>query len=135
MNQAVQSVIEKYYKSFNEGHVDGMVSCLHKDFVHDVNEGARNNGLEKFKKFLDHMNTCYKEELKDIHIMVNNNGDHAAAEFFVHGEYLETDTGLPAAHGQKYVIKAGTFFEIQDQKIKRVTTYYNLKEWIRQVSV
>lgn len=134
MNQVVQSLIEKYYKSFNEGNVEGMISCLHQDFVHDVNEGDRSTGLEKFNKFLDHMNTCYKEELKDIQIMTNSKGDRASAEFYVHGIYLKTDAGLPVASGQKYVIKAGTFFELQDSKIKRVTTYYNLKEWIRQVS-
>jgi hypothetical protein len=31
------------------------------------------------------------------------------------------------------VLPAGSFFEISDGRISRVTTYYNLRNWIRQV--
>ena len=41
----------------------------------------------------------------------------AAAEFVVHGTYLSTDSGLPEARGQTYVLPAGTFFTIRDGKI------------------
>ena len=57
-----------------------------------------------------------------------------AREFIVHGRYKETDAGLPPARGQSYVLPAGAFFEISDGKILRVTTRYNLKDWIAQVS-
>ena len=56
-----------------------------------------------------------------------------AAEFMVHGEYLETDPGLPDAKGQSYVLPAGGFFEIRDGLICRITTFYNLNDWIQQV--
>ncbi|HRN84136.1 MAG TPA: isopropylmalate/homocitrate/citramalate synthase, partial [Hyphomicrobium sp.] len=55
-------------------------------------------------------------------------------EFNVNGEYLNTDSELPPAQGQKYVLPAGTFFAIRDGKIARVTTYYNLTDWIAQVA-
>jgi hypothetical protein len=32
------------------------------------------------------------------------------------------------------VLPAGTFFSIRDGKISRVTTYYNLTDWIAQVA-
>ncbi|MEM6679931.1 MAG: isopropylmalate/homocitrate/citramalate synthase, partial [Pseudomonadota bacterium] len=35
---------------------------------------------------------------------------------------------------QTYRLPAGAFLEVRDGLIARVTTYYNLKEWIRQVS-
>ena len=60
-------------------------------------------------------------------------GDRAAAEFVVNGTYLKTDEGLPEAKGQTYRLPAGTFFTIRDGKIARVTTYYNLSDWMRQV--
>ena len=44
--------------------------------------------------------------------------------------YLNTDEDLPPAKGQTYVLPAGTFFAIRDGKIARVTTYYNLTDWI-----
>ena len=50
------------------------------------------------------------------------------------GKNLRTDAGLPEARGQRYVLPAGAFFAIRDGRITRVTTYYNLADWIRQVS-
>lgn len=130
----VKNLIQKYYDSFNKGDMEGMYSCLHPEFVHDVNEGKRQGGLAEFKKFMGHMNDCYKENLTDIYIMVHDSNTRASAEFIVNGEYLKTDGSLPPAKNQKYKIKAGTFFDIKENKILRVSTYYNLNEWIRQVS-
>jgi len=66
--------------------------------------------------------------------MSSGDGDRAAAEFVVHGEYLKTDEGLPEAKGQTYVLPAGAFFEIRDGKVARISNYYNLEDWIAQVS-
>ena len=66
--------------------------------------------------------------------MTNPDGTRAAAEFIVNGTYLKTDPGLPEARGQSYRLPAGAFFTIRDGQIARVTTYYNLAEWVRQVS-
>ena len=52
----------------------------------------------------------------------------------MNGTYLETDAGLPEASGQTYVLPAGGFFSIEDGRISRVVTYYNLADWVRQVS-
>ena len=41
---------------------------------------------------------------------------------------------LPAARGQSYRLPAGSFFSITDGQISRVVTYYNLSDWIAQVS-
>ena len=59
----------------------------------------------------------------------------AAAEFIVLGKYLQSDEGLPAARGQgNTACRAGAFFEIRGNKVARVTNYYNLQDWIAQVS-
>ena len=52
----------------------------------------------------------------------------------VNGIYKKGEEGLPAAHGQKYVLPAAAFLEFRDGKITRVTTYYNLTLWIKLVS-
>ena len=80
------------------------------------------------------MDHCYDETLQEIAIMVSEDGARAAAEFVVHGLYKQTDEGLPQANGQRYVLPAGAFFELKHGKIARVTTRYNLKDWIAQVS-
>lgn len=111
-----------------------MLACVSDSVRHHVNEGGERGGKAKFREFLAHMAECYDENLRDMVIMVSADGTRAAAEFIVHGIYQRTDSGLPAAHGQTYVLPAGAFFEIADGRIERVTTYYNLQEWIRQVS-
>ena len=45
-----------------------------------------------------------------------------------------TTKGLPPARGQKYVLPGGAFFDIRGGKISRVSNYYNLQDWIDQVS-
>jgi steroid delta-isomerase-like uncharacterized protein len=82
---------------------------------------------------MDKMNRCYRERLSDIVVMQNSEGNRAAAEFVVHGEYLADDQGLPPANGQTYVLPAGAFFEIAGGKLTRISNYYNLNDWIAQV--
>jgi steroid delta-isomerase-like uncharacterized protein len=134
MNTSAEAAVGRYYDAFNAGDRAGMIACLSDDFYHDVNEGTRRDGKQRFAEFMAHMDTCYREQLKDIVVMASANGTRAAAEFIVHGEYLSTDEGLPPARGQRYMLPAGAFFSLREGKITRVTTYYNLKDWIRQVS-
>jgi steroid delta-isomerase-like uncharacterized protein len=101
--------------------------------AHDINQGARQTGKEAFATFMDHMNRCYKEELTDMVVMVNEDGTRGAAEFIVNGTYLSTDEGLPEANGQTYRLPAGAFFEIRGGKVARISNYYSLPDWIAQV--
>ena len=125
------ALIERYYAAFNAGDWEGMLGCLSDDVAHDINQGGRVTGKAAFRDFLGHMERCYRERLEEIVVMAN--GDRAAAEFVVHGEYLATDEGLPEATGQRYLLPAGAFFEVSGGLISRVTVYYNLPEWMRQV--
>jgi steroid delta-isomerase-like uncharacterized protein len=134
MSNSAEAAVRRYYDAFNADDRPGMIACLADDFRHDVNEGVRRDGKQRFAEFMAHMDKCYRERLADIVVMTSGDGSRAAAEFTVHGEYLATDDGLPPAHGQRYVLPAGAFFSVRDGKITRVTTYYNLKDWIRQVS-
>lgn len=128
------ALIRRYYDAFNAAAPDGMLDCVADDVEHRVNEGAHRIGKAKFAEFCSHMGVSYREELKDMVIFANDDGNRGAAEFVVHGEYLKTDPGLPEAKGQTYVLPAGGFFDIRDGKIARITTFYNLNDWIAQVS-
>ena len=128
------ALIRRYYDAFNSGDSEGMLSCLTDDVIHDVNQGERRTGKEKFRAFNARMTHHYREQLQDIAVMVSKDGTRAAAEFNVNGTYLATDSGLPEAKGQTYMLPAGTFFAIRGGKIARVTTYYNLTDWLTQVS-
>jgi steroid delta-isomerase-like uncharacterized protein len=133
MRQQTEDLIRRYYGAFNARDWEGMIACLSEGVVHDANQGGRNAGKTHFRMFLAHMDRCYREALKDIAVLSNPEGTRAAAEFVVHGTYLATDDGLPPARGQTYVLPAGAFFEVKDGLIWRVTTYYNLKDWMAQV--
>jgi steroid delta-isomerase-like uncharacterized protein len=50
------------------------------------------------------------------------------------GTYLVAEEGLPPAKGQTYRLPAGTFFAVRDGLITRITTYYNLTDWLLQVA-
>ena len=126
-------LITAYYSAFNAGNMEGFLTLLHSEVVHDINQGRRETGKEPVARFMQHMNRCYREQLADIVVMASADGSRAAAEFTVHGEYIATDEGLPEARGQRYVLPAGAFFEIRDGKVARVTNYYNLNDWIAQV--
>lgn len=128
------ALIGRYYAAFNAGDAAGMLDCVAEDVEHRVNEGGIRRGRAKFAEFCSHMGVSYREELKDMVIFASDDGARGAAEFVVHGEYLQTDPGLPEAKRQRYILPAGGFFELRDGKIARVTTFYNLNDWIAQVS-
>lgn len=126
-------LISAYYASFNAGDTPRFLELLHDDVVHDINQGEREIGKDRFARFMDMMETSYRETITDIVILANPDGSRAAAEFVVNGEYLRDGEGLPPAHGQTYTLPAGAFFEVRDGRIARVTNYYNLQDWLRQV--
>lgn len=125
-------LVTAYYTAFNAGDWDGMCALLAPDVVHDLNQGGREVGRATFRAFLDRMNRSYRERLLDIVVMAGAPG-RVAAEYVVEGEYLATDEGLPPARGQRYTLPGGAFFTIADGAITRVTNYYNLQDWLRQV--
>lgn len=130
MNETVRA----YFDAFNRGDTEGMLACLSGDVRHHVNEGQVREGRDAFRAFCDHMSRCYAEELTDMVIFNAEGGTRAAAEYVVVGTYLETDAGLPEARGQSYRLPAGSFFSLENGLITRVVTYYNLADWLRQVS-
>jgi steroid delta-isomerase-like uncharacterized protein len=126
-------LIEAYYAAFNSGDRDALLEMLADDVVHEINEGATETGREAFRAFLNRMDRCYKERVEDLVIFTASDPTRAAAEFFIRGEYLATDEGLPDATGQTYHLRVGAFFEIRDGEISLVTNHYNLGEWMRMV--
>ena len=130
---ATRTLLTNYYGAFNQRDWPTFLGLLTDDVIHDVNQGGREIGKDAFSKFMDKMNRSYSEEIADIVISVNEDGSRAAVEFLVLGKYLKTDEGLPEATGQTYRLPAGAFFDIRGDKVARVTNYYNLQDWLRQV--
>jgi len=130
---ATKALIAEYYAAFNALDFDRFLGLLTDDVVHDINQGGREVGREAFRAFLKRMDRSYSEQIVEISISVNDDGSRAAAEFIVLGTYKATDEGLPEATGQTYRLPAGAFFEVKGGKVARITNYYNLQDWLRQV--
>jgi len=122
-------IVSAYYSAFNAKDWATMLSLLSNDIRHDSNQGDTRTGKDAFTKFLQHMDDCYDETLIDMVIMTEPTGTRVACEFVVNGTYKKTDGDLPEAKGQTYVLPAGSFLEIANGQIARVTTYYNLPLW------
>jgi steroid delta-isomerase-like uncharacterized protein len=127
-------LIQAYYDAFNAGDHTAFLSLLTEDVIHDINQSGRETGKPAFAAFMTQMAQCYRETITDLVILTDSTGTRAAAEFTVHGEYLQASPGMPAAHGQPYTLPAGAFFTIRDSKVARISNYYNLPGWLAQVS-
>ncbi len=128
------ALIERYYAAFNDGDSEGMLACLSEDVAHDVNQGSRRSGKGAFREFTKHMERCYAEQLENMTIMATRRR-HARGGRVPGAGNLHRDRRRPAAgRGQTYTLPAGTFFEVRDGLIARVTTYYNLADWLAQIA-
>jgi len=133
MRADTERLIRAYYAAFNAKDLEGFLALLADDVIHDINQGGREHGKKAFAAFLTRMNLCYDEEIVELRVMTNDDGSRAAAEFTVLGKYIASDEGLPPARGQTYRLPAGAFFEVKDGKVARISNYYNLQDWLRQV--
>ena len=129
----MKSLIQSYYAAFNSGDREALLEMLDENVMHEINEGSVETGKEAFRGFLHRMDQSYKETVEDLVVFTSDHADRAAAEFFIRGEYLATDDGLPPARGQTYHLRVGAFFEVKEGKISRVTNYYNLQAWLGMV--
>jgi len=130
--KTVDQLIADYFDAFNRHDIEGMLATLSDDVAHDINEGGREVGIEAFRTFKLHMEKCYSEQA--VNLVIFANGNRGAAEFVIDGSYIADDDGLPPATGQKYLIPCAAFFEAENGKLTRVTSYYNLAGWIQAVS-
>ena len=132
--ELTEDLIRRYYVAFNRsGDREAFLTMLDPTVEHDLNNAGREIGVPAFRTFMQRMDRCYYEQITGLVVFASEDGARAAAEFTVLGTYRETDDGLPPASGQTYRLPAGAFFEIRDGRVGRVTMYYNLKEWLRQI--
>ena len=93
-------IVRQYYDAFNRQDWEGMLALRDPEVQHDVNQGSTHTGVEHYRQFLQHMDTCYDERLTDFVYMSDTTGDRIACEFTVHGVYKKTDGDLPPPRGR-----------------------------------
>lgn len=127
-----RELIISYFDAFNRHDADVLLSLLHENVIHEINEGPTEVGLDKFRAFKAHMDACYREQITEMVVMVE--GDRGCCDFICRGQYLKTDAGLPEATGQSYSIPGCAIFTCVNGKIAKIASYYNLKNWIAAIS-
>lgn len=124
-NASANQLIQSYFDALNDRDVDGCLSLLADDVVHDLSglhgDGRSEAGKPAFRAWLDQTARCYEEKAVDVFVIASEDGTRAEAEFTLLGVYLETEDGLPDAEGQNYSLPAGAIFEIRDGKVTRVS--------------
>ena len=124
-NKDSAALIKRYFDALNDRDVDGCLSLLADDVVHDLSgmhgDGSSEAGKPAFRAWLDRTARCFEEKAVDLFVTANVDGTRAEAEFTLLGVYLETEDGLPDAEGQNYSLPAGAIFEIRDGKVTRVS--------------
>jgi len=129
-----RKLIARYFATLNASDYDAMEGLLHEDVAHDIAQGDRQIGREAFRAYQVQRAAHYDETFQDIEIMVSESGLRAAAELTIDGRYQRTEKGMPEASGQRYALRAGVFFDIDDGRITRATTHYNLNDQVAQLS-
>lgn len=127
-------IVQQYYTYFNQKKWDEMLSLIDSEVKHETNQGDVRIGIEKFAAFLQKMDECYDENLTNMVFFTEPSQQRIAVEFTVNGIYKKGDEDLPPAHNQSYLLPAAAFLEVKNDKITRITTYYNLPLWIELVS-
>lgn len=128
------SLVKTYYDALNKNDMQQFFSVIAPNVIHNINQGPTEKGLDKFKKFMQLGNDSFSEKLSHIVIMVSNDGKYAAALWQDKGVYKKDFPGMEIkAKGQKYTLNGGHFFEIKNDKIASVTTYYNLTDFMQQI--
>ncbi|NJR13246.1 MAG: SnoaL-like domain-containing protein [Phyllobacteriaceae bacterium] len=130
---ATEALIVSYFAALNSGDTAAVLALLHEDVVHDINQGAREIGRDKFRWFLATAGAHFEERATDIVVMSSPDGMRGAAEYTLKGAYIASLAGLPKANGQRYALTVGTFFEVDEGRITRVSTLFNRADWLAQI--
>jgi steroid delta-isomerase-like uncharacterized protein len=133
MPAAAHALLTRYFNALNERDSRACLELLSDDVLLDINQGPREQGVQAFADYLQRTQRCFRETVDNLQIFTEPNGQRAASEYTLSGEYLSTEDGLPDACGQSYQLAGASFFEIRDGKISRVSQHFNLPEWLAQV--
>ncbi len=129
-----KELITAYYSAFNRRDAEALLSLLSESIIHEINQGKTETGKHAFRDHLGFMDSHYAETAQNLVVMVSADEKRAAAEFLSVGRYLRAEHGMPPARGQPYRLRMAAVFDIADGKISRVSTHYNVQDWISQVS-
>lgn len=124
-NENSKTIIENFYRYFNNAELEKMVSLFSEDITHEINHGGIKRGKEEVFKHLKYSGEHYKEQVSDFVYMISDDGRYITVKFTVNGKYLKTDESNIPATGQNYVLDVFNYFEIKNDKIVDAKCFYD----------
>jgi steroid delta-isomerase-like uncharacterized protein len=117
-----EDLVRRFFDALNAADHEAALALVSDDVVHDPAAGERRIGADKLRWYLADHGRRFEETVADLVVMTDGSGARAAAEYTLRGAYRATAPGLPAATGQHFSISAGSFLEVEDGLIARLTT-------------
>lgn len=117
-----EDLVRRFFDALNAADHEAALALVSDDVVHDPAAGERRIGADKLRWYLADHGRRFEETVADLVVMTDGSGARAAAEYTLRGTYRATAPGLPAATGQRFSIAAGSFLEVEDGLIARLTT-------------
>jgi len=121
MPPSTRELLDRYFSTYNDRDLEGILELVHEDLTHDVATSHREIGKRAFARFLARKHALYDEHVYDLDLLIGLDGSHAAAEYKVLGFVRSGGGEAPA--GGTYRVGAGTFFHVRDGLITRISSY------------
>lgn len=133
-NDLANKLVQNYYDAIAAKDLSLFLELLTDDVVHEINQGLVEKGKALFKTFMEKQFSCGDQHIQNLIVFSSPDGKYATSRFTCSGKYTKSESGYPLATGQFWEIPVVSYFEIRENQFSHVAVYYNLADWINQVS-
>ncbi|MBR8835885.1 MAG: ester cyclase [Stigonema ocellatum SAG 48.90 = DSM 106950] len=134
INADVETTLDAWAADWSSHDVDHLLSLFTDDCLYeDVTFGVVNHGKAALKAFADGIFAAFpdlKIELTARFVA----GDWAAMEWVISGTHKGDLHGMPATN-KAFSIRGATIIELQLQKIRRNSDYWDLTSFLKQIDL
>jgi len=128
------SIVAQFIENYNEKQWRNLFNVLDKHVILEQNEIAVIQGIQAFDSFICKMTHAFDERLFDIHYYYSTTcASKLSTQYQVEGYYKNGNFKRPA-NNQHYSITRYSFFEISNGKITKISTFFNRKKMIDQIT-
>lgn len=134
MTTSEATLIENWAAGWSSRDADKVVALFTDDGVYeDVPTSTVNHGKAEIKAYLSAVFNAFPDSKVELHSRFSS-GTRAGAEWTWSGTQTGDFPGIPATN--KYgCVRAASVFELQGNKFKRCSDYWNMATYLRQAGL
>ena len=127
-----EQVVRDFYAAYARRDIDEMMSHVSDGIVEDLSGVGLVTGAQQEREFLAGVIASFPDLVTEL-TGVLACGDVVAVEWRRAGTISGAPwTGLPAS-GKPFALRGGAFLEVSENKITRITGYYDTAEFARHI--